>query len=466
MADVVTAFRTESTPLLVSIPNGPLTADSYVDITHESLVFAWRRLRQWVEEETGSAALYRRLAETAVLHEKGEAGLWGNPDLKLAEAWYRDQAPSPVWAQRYHPDFHAAVAFLEMSKAVAQRRKRMVASVLVLVAVVALLLLPWAGRSPLSLLGGIGGIAGVDESVRPESVVPEAGKSPADQGVVTPGTGAEISRRPPPESSPGPARATTEAAEIAAFETTIAGDDKALAVTPSPPAEIPSIVMKIAIPPRAPPAEQLATQAIGAPAVSPASEAPAAELAEREVSAPRPLPAAKSSTDSLDPGTEDLAKVLEAALDTDQRALTRRRSPPPEDTAGSELSAEVQAIAEALLAKQEASPVSATIGAPEDFVICRQVRHLEPLDIASRFPPGKVYAFAWVRTPKSQERITVKWLGDGGAVLGTSRLMVRRNLQRGYRTYTARTFSEAGRYKVGLYDESERLIGLREFTIE
>ena len=42
-----------------------LDESSVIDISHESLIRKWDRLRGWVEEEARSAAMYRRLAEGA-----------------------------------------------------------------------------------------------------------------------------------------------------------------------------------------------------------------------------------------------------------------------------------------------------------------------------------------------------------------------------------------------------------------
>jgi WD40 repeat protein/energy-coupling factor transporter ATP-binding protein EcfA2 len=90
--------------------------DPIVDISHESLIRNWRQLGRWVMEESRSAALYRRLADTAELYERGEAGLLLNPQLQLLLNWRDETEPNEAWAQRYHPRFSAAMTFLEKSK--------------------------------------------------------------------------------------------------------------------------------------------------------------------------------------------------------------------------------------------------------------------------------------------------------------------------------------------------------------
>src|SRR3712207_8099926 len=47
-----------------------LNGDSLIDISHESLIRNWARLKAWVDEESRSARIYRRLAETAVLYQE------------------------------------------------------------------------------------------------------------------------------------------------------------------------------------------------------------------------------------------------------------------------------------------------------------------------------------------------------------------------------------------------------------
>jgi WD40 repeat protein len=120
---VVEAFRAEGRSFLMPSVGTELTHESLIDISHESLIRGWKghgndqkRLKEWVEEEAQSARVYRRLAETAELHQEGKAGLWGDPDLQLALDWEEQNKPNQDWAQRYHPGFEAAIAFLRKSE--------------------------------------------------------------------------------------------------------------------------------------------------------------------------------------------------------------------------------------------------------------------------------------------------------------------------------------------------------------
>lgn len=114
---VVETFRKESRSFLMPPVGVPLQADSLIDVSHESLIRNWRRLKQWVGEEARSARIYRRLADTAVLHEAGEEGLLKDPALQVALDWKQLNKPNQTWARRYHPKFEMAMTFLDQSVA-------------------------------------------------------------------------------------------------------------------------------------------------------------------------------------------------------------------------------------------------------------------------------------------------------------------------------------------------------------
>ena len=119
---VIEVFRREGRSFLMPPPTDALTGapvhlnrESLIDISHESLIRNWDRLKTWVDEESRSARIYKRLAETAVLHKEGGAGLWRDPDLGVALTWREQSNPNQVWARRYHPEFPLAMSFLEES---------------------------------------------------------------------------------------------------------------------------------------------------------------------------------------------------------------------------------------------------------------------------------------------------------------------------------------------------------------
>jgi len=115
MVPIIDEFRGPRRSFLMPPPGVPLHDQSVIDISHESLMRNWQRLKGWVEAEAQSATIYRRLAETAELHEQGRAGYLRDPELTIALTWQEEQNPNAIWAERYAPNFDEAIAFLEAS---------------------------------------------------------------------------------------------------------------------------------------------------------------------------------------------------------------------------------------------------------------------------------------------------------------------------------------------------------------
>ena len=114
---IIEHYRDEDRAFLMPPRLTPLDEGSVVDISHESFIRKWDKLRGWVEEEAQSAAMYRRIAEAARLEKRGEAGLWRNPQLQRALEWRAKTKPTSAWAERYDPDFEVAMDFLDRSVA-------------------------------------------------------------------------------------------------------------------------------------------------------------------------------------------------------------------------------------------------------------------------------------------------------------------------------------------------------------
>ncbi len=114
--EIVEHFRKPGRSLLMPALPIELTSSSVLEISHESLMRIWTRLRIWVEEETDSAKMYSRISEAAEMHQVGRSGLWRPPDLQLALNWQKKQLPTRQWAERYNTAFERANVFLETSK--------------------------------------------------------------------------------------------------------------------------------------------------------------------------------------------------------------------------------------------------------------------------------------------------------------------------------------------------------------
>jgi WD40 repeat protein len=127
---VLEPFRREGRSFLMPPASVKLTPESVIDISHESLIRCWKRLDEWVKEESQSSRIYLRLAETAALYRRDAAELLRDPELHIALDWRAEDRPNEAWARRYHPDFEIAMDFLEQSreirdlKAYAKERSR------------------------------------------------------------------------------------------------------------------------------------------------------------------------------------------------------------------------------------------------------------------------------------------------------------------------------------------------------
>ena len=113
---VIDVFRGSGRSFLVPASHIELTGESVIDISHESLMRIWDRLRIWVEEEAQAVDMYNRLAEASGLFQEGKTGLWRPPDLTLALNWKKKQQPTLTWAERYNPAFERAMVFLDTSE--------------------------------------------------------------------------------------------------------------------------------------------------------------------------------------------------------------------------------------------------------------------------------------------------------------------------------------------------------------
>lgn len=116
VAEVIEKFREPGRSLLTPAYGMELGPKSMIDISHESLMRIWIRLKNWVDDEAEAVQMYLRLAEAAAMYQVGKAGLWRPPDLQLALNWQAKHKPTLVWGQRYHPAFERTMVFLEYSR--------------------------------------------------------------------------------------------------------------------------------------------------------------------------------------------------------------------------------------------------------------------------------------------------------------------------------------------------------------
>ena len=117
VAGVVEEFRKPDRSFLMPPLGRPLTADTLIDISHESLIKLWDTLDGWATEEARSAAFYERLKQAAS-NWQDDAGLLGGKNLERAIEWEGLQAPTPEWAARYGSleEYAQVKSFLDASK--------------------------------------------------------------------------------------------------------------------------------------------------------------------------------------------------------------------------------------------------------------------------------------------------------------------------------------------------------------
>jgi len=121
---VIDVFRAPSRSFLMPPAGVALKAHTVIDISHESLMRVWQRLRRWTDDEAKAVRMYSRLSETAILNEQGKAGWWREPDLGVALQWRDEVRPNRNWAERYYRGFDEAMQFLSTSEKMDRKRKR------------------------------------------------------------------------------------------------------------------------------------------------------------------------------------------------------------------------------------------------------------------------------------------------------------------------------------------------------
>ena len=96
-----------------------LSRDTSVDISHESLIWKWKRLGGWVSKEATSAELYRDLVKDA-----RRQAVWGEPKLSSTLAVRDQDGWNEAWARQYAEGRFADVeAFLARSRKSARKQK-------------------------------------------------------------------------------------------------------------------------------------------------------------------------------------------------------------------------------------------------------------------------------------------------------------------------------------------------------
>ena len=113
--DVAAAFRQPDNAFLMPPAGEAVDADTYLDISHESLIRHWQQLGDWLRHEADAANQYLRVTDIAQRHAEQRADLWAGPELAEALHWRSAHQPNAAWARRYQGDFVQAMDFLDGS---------------------------------------------------------------------------------------------------------------------------------------------------------------------------------------------------------------------------------------------------------------------------------------------------------------------------------------------------------------
>lgn len=136
LREVVGAYRARRSSFLMPPMETEIKGDTVLDISHESLMANWTRLRKWIDEEAASGAHYTRLATSADMFASRQTVLWRGPELAAAVRWKKRQQPKQGWAERYDPHLVRNMRFLAASKAERLCRRLWIGSVLFFIAAI------------------------------------------------------------------------------------------------------------------------------------------------------------------------------------------------------------------------------------------------------------------------------------------------------------------------------------------
>ena len=111
---VINRFRADNVNFLMPPQTVNLTDETEIDISHESLMRIWDKLKEWTLEESGASGLYKRLRDNIVASKKSDY-LAGNT-LATAIEFLANDYHSQWWAARYGGSFEKVERHIQASK--------------------------------------------------------------------------------------------------------------------------------------------------------------------------------------------------------------------------------------------------------------------------------------------------------------------------------------------------------------
>ncbi|NJR75219.1 MAG: WD40 repeat domain-containing protein [Scytonema sp. CRU_2_7] len=125
---VIEQFRREGRSFLMPY-TGEINSKDVIDISHESLIRVWQKLKDWSDEEAEKAEDYHRLVEDWKFKKDGKGGFLRDRQLAVALKWRDKYNPHEAWAAMYADksgnaiDFNAVMRFLEDSEEKDEKEK-------------------------------------------------------------------------------------------------------------------------------------------------------------------------------------------------------------------------------------------------------------------------------------------------------------------------------------------------------
>ena len=112
---IVDAFRGEGDDFLRPGAPALLNGNSIIDISHESLIRQWSRLKAWFETEREAGSTWRQLVRLQEAYAARRGELLGGLTLATYRQWLHDNTPNAAWVERYGGDLPAVEAFVQAS---------------------------------------------------------------------------------------------------------------------------------------------------------------------------------------------------------------------------------------------------------------------------------------------------------------------------------------------------------------
>ena len=112
---IVNNFRANDVNFLQPVASVPLTYETVVDISHESLIRQWQRLATWFDNEAVAAATWRRLLSEQEAYSSGNGDLLTGLTLSNRRHWWNRERPDAEWAARHGGNFEDVQRYFQAS---------------------------------------------------------------------------------------------------------------------------------------------------------------------------------------------------------------------------------------------------------------------------------------------------------------------------------------------------------------